>query len=88
LSTVIIQNNKCGCEFEVWITIIYDMVTIRKKGEKPIYEFQKDCKVLNMCPSHEKDARNGLIKNIKKMENKEFYEAAKEYLLDTNNIIQ
>ena len=87
MSKVIISNNKCGCEFEVWIKVTYD-VLINMASGKPVFEMKKECKVLNMCMSHEKEARTGLLKNIKKNENKEFYEAAQEYLLNTNNIIK
>jgi len=87
LSKVIIANNKCCCEFEVWIKVTYDQIRILGREPKALFEFKKECKVLNMCMSHEKEARTGLLKNIKKNENKEFYEAAQEYLLNTNNII-
>lgn len=88
MSKVIVESKDCDCTFEVWIKVTFDNIRINKETKQLIFDMKKECRIINTCPVHERQARNGLIKQIKKLEPKASFEAYRDYLLDMNNIIK
>ncbi|MGZ5551497.1 MAG: hypothetical protein ACXWE7_12000 [Nitrososphaeraceae archaeon] len=76
---ITIQSKDCDCEFSVVIEYFYkskeDVLTWNPS-------FYKDAKLIRICQYHEREARNNVLKKLKKEESKQAYLNAAPLLKD------